>query len=241
MLIEVRAPQKLRYERVLKRSQSDTPPTLKEFAAREKAEQHKDSMKQQVYKVVRLAKVKVNNIGTFDDLRKKLDTLLDDWKPKIEARPSWDDYFMGVTKEVASRATCNRGRSGCVIVKDKRILTTGYVGSPVGVKHCDEVGHEMHSVVHDDGKISQHCIRTTHAEQNALMQAAKHGISIDGSTVYCKMEPCYVCAKMLINAGVTRIVCQKKYHAAQKSRDVFTSAGVELDVLEEDVEEYVNQ
>jgi dCMP deaminase len=156
-------------------------------------------------------------------------------------RPSWDAYFMEVARTVAQRATCDRGRSGCVIVKDKRILCTGYVGSPVGVEHCDEVGHEMMETYNEKGEKSLHCVRTSHAEQNALAQAARFGISIDGATVYCKMEPCYVCAKMLINAGIKRVVAEMRYHAADRSRDVFKKAGVTLDVMNEQVEQYEKQ
>jgi dCMP deaminase len=96
-------------------------------------------------------------------------------KPEPHVRPSWDEYFMSITQMVATRATCDRGRSGSVIVKDKHILSTGYVGSPPGVAHCDDVGHEMHTVINEDGSQSQHCIRTTHAEQNAIVQAARFG------------------------------------------------------------------
>ena len=120
-------------------------------------------------------------------------------------RPSWDEYFMKIVEIVGSRATCDRGRSGCVITKDRRIVSTGYVGSPAGIAHCDDVGHEMHTVTHADGKQTRHCIRTTHAEQNAIAQAARVGASLDGGTLYCKMTPCYVCAKMIINTGITII------------------------------------
>lgn len=156
-------------------------------------------------------------------------------------RPSWDEYFMDVTRTVAKRATCDRGRSGCVIVKDKRILCTGYVGSPVGIDHCDEIGHEMLETHNDKGEKSQHCIRTSHAEQNALAQAARFGIAIDGSTLYCKMEPCYICAKMVINAGIKRVVAEMKYHVAERTREVFKKAGVELVVKNNKVEQYEKQ
>ncbi|MFA5134463.1 MAG: cytidine/deoxycytidylate deaminase family protein [Patescibacteria group bacterium] len=156
-------------------------------------------------------------------------------------RPSWDEYFMEVTRTVAKRATCDRGRSGCVIVKDKRILCTGYVGSPIGIEHCDDVGHEMQENYNEKGEKSVHCIRTSHAEQNALAQAARFGIAIDGGTLYCKMEPCYICAKMIINAGIRRVVAEKRYHAAERSREVFRKAGVELEVLSDETEQYDNQ
>ena len=88
-------------------------------------------------------------------------------------RPSWDEYFIEVSKAVAKRATCDRGRSSCVIAKNKQILCTGYVGSPAGLPHCDEVGHQFKQTTHEDGTVTNHCVRTIHAEQNAICQAAK--------------------------------------------------------------------
>ena len=157
------------------------------------------------------------------------------------ARPSWDEYFLEVVKSVAARATCDRGRSGSVIVKDKRILSTGYVGAPSGLPHCDEVGHMLKKVTHEDGRESVHCLRTVHAELNAITQAAKFGISVEGSTLYCKMEPCLTCAMAIINSGIKRIVCEMQYHAAQETRELFKQAGVELLVMNTNVEEYEKQ
>ena len=153
-------------------------------------------------------------------------------------RPSWDEYFMGLVESVAKRATCDRGRSGCVITKDKQILVTGYVGSPKGLPHCDYVGHLMKKVIHEDGSESQHCVRTVHAEQNAICQAAKLGISIDKATLYCKMTPCIVCAKMIINSGIKRVVCEKKYHAGEESEEMFKQAGIKLEILNNEIEKY---
>ena len=156
-------------------------------------------------------------------------------------RPSWDKYFMDIAKTVAERATCDRGRSGCVIARDKQILVTGYVGSPKGLPHCDEIGHQMKTMVHEDGKQTQHCVRTTHAEQNAIVQAAKLGVAINGATLYCKMTPCSTCAKMIINAGIKRVVSEKKYHAGQESEEMFKCAGVELVFFEDEIEKYDKQ
>ncbi|MCX6744025.1 MAG: cytidine/deoxycytidylate deaminase family protein [Candidatus Parcubacteria bacterium] len=155
-------------------------------------------------------------------------------------RPSWDQYFMDIAKTVAARATCDRGRSGCVIARDKQILVTGYVGSPKGLPHCDEVGHQMKSVTHEDGSTTQHCMRTTHAEQNAICQAAKLGIAINGATIYAKMTPCPTCAKMIINAGIKRIVCEKKYHVGSEGEEMFKAAGIELCVINDELETYAN-
>lgn len=158
-----------------------------------------------------------------------------------DTRPSWDEYFFEIMDAVSKRATCDRGLSGCVIVKDKRILTTGYVGAPTGCKHCDEVGHEMHTVLKEDGTESKHCIRTTHAEQNAIVQAARLGVALEGSTLYCKMTPCYVCAKLIINSGIVRVVAMNDYHAGNRSKEIFAEAGIKFELVNQEVEKYKNQ
>ncbi|MDP4009510.1 MAG: cytidine/deoxycytidylate deaminase family protein [Candidatus Shapirobacteria bacterium] len=159
----------------------------------------------------------------------------------VHVRPSWNDYFMEVADAISKRATCDRGRSGCVIARDKQILVTGYVGSPVGLPHCDEVGHQMKKTIHEDGTITQHCVRTVHAEQNAICQASKRGVSIDGATVYCRMTPCRICAMLLINCGVKKVYCERKYHAGAESEQMFKKAGVELEYKYEEVQQYKNQ
>lgn len=156
-------------------------------------------------------------------------------------RPTWDQYFMQVANAVASRATCDRGRSGCVIAKNKQILVTGYVGSPAGLPHCDEIGHKIKTVTHEDQSQSSHCMRTTHAEQNAIVQAAKRGVSIEGATLYCKMTPCTTCANMIINSGIVRVVCEKKYHRGSESEVMFRTVGIALAYFNEEIEQYDNQ
>jgi len=156
-------------------------------------------------------------------------------------RPSWDAYFMEVANTVSKRATCDRGRSGCVIVRHKQILVTGYVGSPVGLPHCDDAGHQMKKTIHEDGTVTNHCVRTVHAEQNAICQAAKRGISLDGATLYCRMTPCRVCAMLIINCGIKRIVCERKYHAGQESEAMFKEAGVTLEYIYDELQQYENQ
>ncbi len=156
-------------------------------------------------------------------------------------RPSWDEYFIAQADFLGSRGTCDRSRSGCVIVKDKRIISTGYIGSPPGLPHCDDVGHEMHMVVNEDGTKSMHCVRTTHAEQNAIVQTARFGLALDGATLYCKMTPCYTCAKLVITAGIKSVVSEKDYHASRRSKEIFKKAGVKLQILKKEVEKYKNQ
>jgi dCMP deaminase len=157
---------------------------------------------------------------------------------KISARPTWDEYFMEVMEAISKRATCNRGKSGCVIANDNHLLVTGYVGSPVGLPHCDEVGHLMKKVIHDDDTITEHCVRTVHAEQNAICQAAKLGISLNGATLYCRMTPCRVCCMLIINCGIKRVVCQRKYHAGLESEQMFRDANIKLEFVEEEIQQY---
>lgn len=157
-------------------------------------------------------------------------------------RPSWDEYFIGIMHAVGARGTCDRGRVGSVIVKNKRLICTGYVGAPVGCKSCDEIGHEMDTVTHDeDGTSSRHCVRTSHAETNAIVQAARFGISTEGATLYCMMMPCYVCAKNIINAGIVRVVAEKDYHAGEKSKKIFKEAKVKYELLKSELMQYKDQ
>lgn len=163
---------------------------------------------------------------------------LDSKKLEKYDRPSWDEYFIKITEMVGSRGSCDRGRVGCVITRDRRIVATGYAGSPVGTPHCDEIGHEMHTVTHSDGSTTRHCIRTAHAEQNAICEAARMGTSINGGTLYCKMTPCYTCAKMIINTGIKRVVCVQDYHAGNRSKEIFKEAGVEFKLLSDKMTTY---
>ena len=125
-------------------------------------------------------------------------------------RPGWDEYFMEVAEVVAKRSTCLRRNVGAVVVKDKRILSTGYNGAPTGLPHCGEVGCLRERLGTPSGERHEIC-RGLHAEQNALIQAARYGISLEGSTIYSTTEPCSLCAKMLINAGLRRVVYKDSY------------------------------
>ncbi len=156
-------------------------------------------------------------------------------------RPSWDEYFIKMAEIIGSRGTCDRGYSGAVLVKDKRILATGYVGSPIGIAHCDEAGHEMHTLTKEDGTISRHCLRTAHAELNAIANAARFGVAINESTLYCKMVPCYTCAKTIINAGIKRVVALKDYHGAKRTKEIFKQAKVKLEIINKEIESYKDQ
>ena len=244
-LVEAKAPLKTRFRRIKLRNRENDPKTIEDLKEKEKQECQTEGPGQQLSNVIKMAQVVIMNDSTEKKLNAKLAKVLKDLQKKAAklpdyVRPSWDDYFMNLVFEIGKRGTCDRGRAGCVIVKNKRIVATGYVGSPAGVPHCDEIGHELKTAVHDDGSQSKHCVRTTHAEQNAICMAAKYGISIEGSTLYCKMEPCYICAKMIINTGIKRVVCDMRYHRSEETRRIFKQAGIPITVLKDEMLTYKN-
>ncbi|MGD0577052.1 MAG: cytidine/deoxycytidylate deaminase family protein [Candidatus Staskawiczbacteria bacterium] len=161
---------------------------------------------------------------------------------KKHVRPSWDEYFLNLLEPIGSRGSCDRGRSGAVIVgPGHTIIATGYVGAAPGQPHCDEVGHLMRTVIDENGKESHHCVRTLHAEENAILQCARDGISVQGATIYCKMVPCYNCAMRIVRVGIKRVVALKRYHADALSLKLFRDAEINLVVMDNSIEEYSNQ
>ncbi|MBR4396146.1 MAG: cytidine/deoxycytidylate deaminase family protein [Eubacteriaceae bacterium] len=143
-----------------------------------------------------------------------------------EKRPEWDEYFMNLLDVIKTRSTCLRRHVAAVIVKDRQILATGYNGSPKGVAHCEEVGCLREKLHIPSGERHELC-RGTHAEQNAIIQAAVHGVSIEGSEIYITDSPCILCSKMLINAGIKRVTYRGDYPDSL-AMDMLREAGVEL-------------
>lgn len=147
-----------------------------------------------------------------------------------DARPSWETYFMNITNLVAERSTCLRRAVGAVIVKDKRILSTGYNGAPTGLRHCLEVGCLREQLGVESGKMHELC-RGIHAEQNAIIQAAYHGVSVKDASLFCTNQPCSICARMIINAGIRKIFFQSSY-ADTLAEELLDEAGIELKKIE---------
>src|SRR3989344_4762193 len=137
---------------------------------------------------------------------------------KMSKRVSWEEYFMNIAKEAASRSTCDRKHVGAVIARDKTILSTGYNGSIRGMPHCDEAGHLMEN---------DHCVATIHAEANAVLQAAKNGVMIDKGEIYITASPCWTCFKMLANAGIKKI-CYGEFYRDERIFDVAKKLSIEL-------------
>lgn len=252
IIISVDAPEEIRFKRLIERKRESDPKTLEEFKKMEARDRGKEESKigQQVDKCIELSDYKIINDSTLESLKTRIEYILIKEKDKLEnkidgitdyKRPSWDEYFMEVARAIAKRATCDRGRSGCVIAKGNQILVSGYVGSPKGFPHCDEIGHDFKKTIHEDGKITNHCVRTVHAEQNAICQAAKLGIALEGATLYCKMTPCRTCAMLIINCGIKRVVCEKKYRGGEESEEMFKKVGIEIEFFDDSIEQYKNQ
>ena len=146
--------------------------------------------------------------------------------PEQSSRPSWDEYFMDITFLVAKRSTCLRRAVGALVVKDKRILSTGYNGAPSGIRHCNETGCLRETLNVASGENHELC-RGIHAEQNAIIQAAYHGVSIKGATLFCTNLPCSICAKMIINAGIKKI-CYHSGYADTMSEEMLNEAGIDI-------------
>ena len=148
-------------------------------------------------------------------------------KTLAHKRPRWDDYFMDITHFVATRSTCLRRHVGAVLVRDKRILSTGYNGAPSGIDHCLEVGCLREQLGIPSGERHELC-RALHAEQNAIIQAALHGVGIKGATLYCTNLPCIICSKMLINSGIRKIIYQEGY-PDELAGEMLAASGMKLE------------
>ncbi|HVO29428.1 MAG TPA: dCMP deaminase family protein [bacterium] len=141
---------------------------------------------------------------------------------KKSPRPAWDEYFMGFAEAASRRATCDRKHVGAVIVVDKQVVATGYNGSVRGMPHCDEAGHDMES---------GHCVRTIHAEMNAIAQAASRGVAVEGSSIYTTASPCWACFRVLVNAGIRRFIYGEGYREDEHRKridEVAKALGLEV-------------
>ena len=238
-LFAVDADTKVRYERAVLRGSETDHVSFETFVANEAREMdNNDPNKQNLRYCIEQADYCFQNDGTIEELNQQVEKVLSEI---MYRRPTWDKYFMELANTASKRATCDRGRSGCVIVKDRQLLVTGYVGAPSGLPHCDEVGHLFRKTIEEDGRVTTHCVRTVHAEQNAICQAARRGISLDGATLYCRMTPCRTCAMLIINCGIKRVVCERKYHAGKESEELFAQAGVQIEFFHDEVQQYANQ
>ncbi len=225
-LLHLDGPREVRYERVRARGGPRTPASLDEFIALEERETNSDDPTHQQLRVCReMADETLVNGGTIEELHSALDTLV---KGRLmsERRPGWDEYFMGIAQMAALRSNCMKRKVAAVIVKDRRIVSTGYNGTPRGVTNCNEGGCPRCNSLAPSGTKLGECL-CSHAEENAIVQAAYHGISVRGATIYSTFSPCLICTKMIINSGITEVVYDLDYPLNDTAENLLKEAGVE--------------
>lgn len=227
VLLCVDADQKTRFERIKSRNRENDPVTFQEFVKLEKQElASQDPDKQQLQKTIELADHQVKNDSSLDELKSLVLDLLKTLSKK-NSRPNWDEYFMGIAKVVALRSNCIKRRVASVIVKDKRIISTGYNGTPRGIKNCNEGGCPRCNSFGTSGKNLDECL-CSHAEENAIVQSAYHGVSIQGSTIYTTFSPCLMCAKMILNSGITQVVYNAHYPLGEVPLKLLAEAYIQV-------------
>lgn len=224
-LLSIEADQKVRFERNLKRARENAPTTFEQFVAEENRELSSDNpAAQQLVATAKLADVVIENDSTVEELKEKIKgTLLELLHKK--KRPSWDDYFMNIARMVAERSNCIKRSVAAVIIKDKRIISTGYNGTPRGIKNCSEGGCPRCNSFGQGGANLDECL-CSHAEENAIVQAAYHGVSVKGGTIYTTFSPCLTCTKMIINSGLTEVIYNAQYPMGEVPLKLLAEAGV---------------
>jgi dCMP deaminase len=225
-LIWVDAPAERRLERMKARGRSGDAETLEELHAQENRELGSaDPAAQQLLAVRDLADIKVENDGTIEELNQKLQAILED--SLFFERPSWDEYFMSIARVVASRSNCVKRKVAAVITKDRRIVSTGYNGTPRGVRNCNEGGCPRCNSFAEGGTRLDECL-CSHGEENAITQVAYHGVSVRDATIYTTFSPCLICTKMIINAGIVEVVYDAHYPMGNVALSLLREAGVKV-------------
>jgi len=226
-LVYISADQHTRFSRMKSRARDGDPRTFDAFLRLESVEAaNKDPAMQQLHLVIKLADRVLQNNGDlktfFDAADHALSELSADFK---SARPTWDQYFMDIAKVIGSRSNCMKRQVGAVIIRDKRIVSTGYNGTPRGVRNCNEGGCKRCNSFADSGTKLDECI-CSHAEENAIVQAAYHGISIRGGSIYTTYSPCLNCTKMILNAGLEEVVYNDTYSMSGEPLRLLNEAGI---------------
>lgn len=230
LLANVRAPERLRFERLRQRGRENDPETFEEFQALEAREAGSDeTTDQQLDRAIEKADFVLENTGPLKMLHDKIRELLIEFSKRAR-RPTWDEYFMGIAKVAALRSNCLKRKVAAVIVKDKRIIATGYNGTPRGIKNCNEGGCPRCNAIDASGKDLGECL-CSHAEENAIVQSAYHGVSIKDSVIYTTFSPCLICTKMIINAGIREVVYNLDYPLAELPLRLLEEASVTVKQL----------
>ncbi len=228
-LLYITAPSEVRFARIRIRKREEDPQTYQAFAHIEKLEmENVDKTKQNIKGTIALAEKKVVNGGGLNELYDSVDRTLSELSDKFKlVRPSWDDYFMQIAKVVASRSNCMKRKVAAIIVKDKRIISSGYNGTPRGTKNCAEGGCPRCNNFSETGKNLEECL-CSHGEENAIVQASYHGIEIKDSMIYTTFSPCLLCTKMIINSGLKEVVYNAEYPMGETPMKLLKEAGVKV-------------
>jgi dCMP deaminase len=227
LLLNVDAPEAIRFQRIKARARENDPQTLQEFRKKEKAESKNLSKnKQSIEDCQALADFTISNNKTLKDLHAKVSEIVSRSMGRFD-RPGWDDYFMSIAQVVASRSNCVKRKVAAIIVRDRRIISTGYNGTPRGTRNCNEGGCPRCSSLAPSGTALDECL-CSHGEENAITQSAYHGTPLKGSTLYSTFSPCLLCTKMIINAGIVEVVYNHEYPLSGTALALLKEAGVKV-------------
>jgi len=217
----------IRFRRSRERGREKAAQTLERFLEEESHELDSDDpVRQQLNATLLLSDLVVSNNGTLEDLHRRLDEILPPLMSRFK-RPSWDEYFMSIAKVVAMRSNCMKRKVAAIIVKDKRVISTGYNGTPRGAKNCNEGGCPRCNSLAESGTALEDCL-CCHGEENAITQAAYHGTSLKGATLYTTFSPCLLCTKMIINSGIREVVYNQEYPLNERAQSLLSECGVLL-------------
>ena len=226
-LLALEADEALRFERSRSRGREGAAQTLAQFVEEEARELDSGNpANQQLLSTRRLADLVVTNNGTLEELHRQLDELLPPLMSRF-MRPTWDEYFMNIAKVVATRGNCIKRKVAAIIVKDRRVISTGYNGTPRGAKNCNEGGCPRCNRMAESGTALEQCL-CCHGEENAITQAAYHGTSLKGATLYTTFAPCLMCTKMIINSGIAEVVYNQDYPLNERALSLLRECGVVL-------------
>jgi dCMP deaminase len=231
-LIRIDAPPQVRFERILSRRRESDPSTFEEFVALENREAEGDDTSQNLVKVELMADETLVNDGPFSKLYPQIDELLKKLLKEVQ-RPSWDEYFMNIAKVVASRSNCMKRKVAAIIVRDKRVISTGYNGTPRGTRNCNEGGCPRCNNLAASGTALDECL-CSHGEENAIVQASYHGVSLKDAIIYTTFAPCLQCTKMIINSGIHEVIYNMDYPLNDSSFRLFQEASVFIRKLKVD-------
>jgi dCMP deaminase len=227
VLLNIEAPSEKRFERIRNRARENDPVTLEDFHALESAEsKNLSGHKQSIDECQALADYTIVNDGTLEELHQKTAEIVSMVLRKAN-RPGWDAYFMSIAQVVASRSNCVKRKVAAIIVKDRRIVSTGYNGTPRGTRNCNEGGCPRCNSLAPSGTALEECY-CSHGEENAITQAAYHGISLKGGSLYSTFSPCLMCTKMIINAGISEVIFSHEYPLGETAMDLLREAGIQV-------------